>query len=249
MHYAGVSSTLPNLPESLRPADSAGGYDIQRYVEKLSDNPIFGWKIAATSSAGQQHINVTRPLAGRILAERVTKLGEPLPLGPNRMQVAELEFVFRIGKTLSPRATPYGTEEVMAAVDGLFLGSEVPDSRYSDFSIAGAAQLIADNACADRFMLGPEVVVDWRGKDLAAHQVTGWSTDGTKRVGSGAEVLGDPRLALTWLANELSEHGMELEEGKFVTTRTCIVPLPVKPGDSVTGDYGDFGSIQVDFVK
>jgi 2-keto-4-pentenoate hydratase len=116
------------------------------------------------------------------------------------MKVAELEFVFRMGKTLATRAMPYNPDEVMNAVDGLFLGVEVPDSRYEDFTAVGAAQLIADNACADRFVLGPEVKEDWRNRDLPAHVVKGWKGDGSGpvSVGSGAEVLGDPKLALTW---------------------------------------------------
>lgn len=167
------------------------------------------------------------------------------------MQVAELEFVFRMGETLAPRATPYNEKEVMAAVDGLFLGVEVPDSRFDDFTLVGAAQLIADNACADRFVLGPEVTVDWRTRDLPAHIVRGFKKGGDEkpRLGSGAEVLGDPKLAMTWLVNELSENGMELGKGEFVTTGTCVVPIPVKPGDVVVGDYGDFGTVEVSFAE
>ena len=242
-------TTLEELPDSVRPSNTVSGYDIQRHVERLSSKPLWGWKIAATSTAGQNHINVTRPLAGRILAERVTDYGAPVPLGPNRMLVAELEFVFRMGKSLPPRDTPYDTREVMDAVSGLFLGSEIPDSRYADFTAVGAAQLIADNACADRFVLGPEVTVDWRSKDLAAQVVKGWTSEGTARQGKGAEVLGDPKIALTWIANELREHGVTLNEGEYVTTGTCLIPMPIKPGVSATGDYGDFGTIQVNFVK
>jgi 2-keto-4-pentenoate hydratase len=156
-----------------------------------------------------------------------------------------------MGQSLQPRPKPYTQREVLDAVDGLFLGVEVPDSRFEDFTAVGAAQLIADDACADRFVLGPEVKVDWRSKDLADHVVKGRKADQSSQpvVGNGAAVLGDPRRALTWMANELSEHGVELGKGQFVTTGTCIVPLPVQPGDVVTGDYGpDFGTIQVRFV-
>lgn len=240
-------TTLDRLPEDLAPSDTSAGYEIQRHIEELTSNPLFGWKIAATSAAGQQHINVTRPLAGRILEERVTKSGEPVPLGPNRMLVAELEFVFLMGKTLHPRPTPYKQDEVVDAVAGLYLGVEVPDSRYSDFTKVGAAQLIADNACADRFVLGPEVKSDWRSRDLSKHVVKGKTSDGIERVGSGGEVLGDPWIALTWIVNELSNHGIALDEGQFITTGTCIIPMPVKPGSTISGDYGDFGTIEVTF--
>ena len=245
-------TTLLELPEKLRPAESADGYAIQQHVLRLTSKPLFGWKIAATSTAGQQHINVTRPLAGHILDERVTRSGEPVSLGANRMVVAELEFVFRMGTTARPRSQPYSTSEAMELVDGLFLGVEVPDSRYEDFTKVGAAQLIADNACADRFVIGPEVTKDWRNQDLAAHVVTGWKKNDqgfAVRAGAGKEVLGDPKIALTWIVNELSDHGMELEKGQYVTTGTCVVPIPVKPGDVVVGDYGDFGTIEVPFAQ
>ena len=43
--------------------------------------PLFGWKIAATSKAGQAHIAVDGPLAGRLLAEHVFESGSRLPFG------------------------------------------------------------------------------------------------------------------------------------------------------------------------
>ncbi len=67
------------------------------------------------------------------------------------------------------------------------------------------------------------------------------------REGSGAQVLGDPRVALTWLANELSKLGITLAAGQVVTTGTCLTPLPVAPGDHVTADFGELGSVTLRF--
>lgn len=250
-------TTLPALPEALRPASLATAYAVQAHVQQRGAAPLWGWKIAATSVHGQRHIHVDRPLAGRILRERVTPYGEAVSLGANRMLVAELEFVFRVGRTLAPRGdggggAAYTQAEVMGAVDGLFLGSEIPDSRYEDFTAVGAAQLIADNACADRFVLGPEVRAPWREGDLAGHAVRGWIVEGDGsigevREGKGGNVLEDPRIAMTWIANELSLHGVALERGQYVTTGTCIVPLTIRPGVRAVLDYGDFGTMEIDF--
>ena len=69
------------------------------------------------------------------------------------------------------------------------------------------------------------------------------------REGIGANVLGDPRIALTWLANELSRHGATLRAGQYVTTGTCAVPLELRPtGESITADYGALGRITVTFT-
>ena len=241
-------AVIAALPEAMRPATRAEGYAIQAHLEALSAQPLFGWKIAATSTAGQRHIGVDGPLAGRLLAEMVLPDGATLPFGANRMRVAEAEFAFRMARDLPPRATAYSVEEVLAAVAALHTAIEVPDSRFADFATAGAAQLLADNACAHRFVLGPAAPDVWRGMDLAAHRVTGRVAGRYEREGVGANVLGDPRIALAWLANELSRHGMTLAAGQVVTTGTCLVPLEIVPGDEVVAEYGALGRVGLRFA-
>ena len=65
--------------------------------------------------------------------------------------------------------------------------------------------------------------------------------------GQGSNVLGDPRLALTWLANELIDHNRFLQAGDVIMTGTCVVPVPIKAGDAVTADFGAFGSVSASF--
>ena len=221
------------LPPGLRPYSRAEGYAIQALLEGQGLGHRRGWKIAATSAAGQAHINVDGPLAGRLLASRMVAEGEPVPLGANRMRVAEIEFVFSMGRALPPRPKPYSTDDVVAAVAALHLGIEVPDARFTDFTAVGAAQLIADNACADRFVLGPAVVAPWRTLDLAAHTVLGVNGRGFVHEGRGGNVLGDPRIALAWLVNELGQYGITLGEGEVVTTGTASCRCPWCPAMSL----------------
>ena len=44
---------LPALPDALRPATRAEGYAIQAHLEDSGEGELMGWKIAATSTAGQ----------------------------------------------------------------------------------------------------------------------------------------------------------------------------------------------------
>jgi 2-keto-4-pentenoate hydratase len=191
---------------------------------------------------------VDGPLAGRLLAEMVWEDGATLPFGANRMRVAEAEFAFRMGRDLPPRAEAYSVEEVLGAVASLHPAIEVPDSRFADFATVGAAQLIADNACGHQFVLGAAAPAAWRGMDLAAHRVTGRVAGRLEREGVGANVLGDPRVALAWLINELSRHGVTLAAGQVVTTGTCLVPMEVGPGDQVSADYGVLGRVGLHFA-
>jgi 2-keto-4-pentenoate hydratase len=205
---------------------------------------LFGWKIAATSEAGQKHINVAGPQAGRIFAERVIPDGGTAPMAGNEMRVGEPEFAFRIGRSLPPRPTPYSVEDVLSAVDTLHPAIELPDSRFADFVKAGEAQLIADNACAHLFVLGAPTTADWRAVDLVQQKPV-VTLRGQRFVAYGGNVLGDPRVALTWLANELRQLGVTLKVGEVVTTGTCRAPLPIQPGDRFEADFGAFGKVSV----
>ncbi len=149
-----AGTKLANLEASMRPSDRAEGYAIQAALESYSTADLFGWKIAATSEAGQKHINVEGPMAGRILADTVIPDGGTASMAGNEMRVGEPEFAFRMATDLPPRASPYTVQQVLDAVGTLHPAIEIPDSRFADFVSAGAAQIIADNACAHLFVLG-----------------------------------------------------------------------------------------------
>ena len=242
---------LNALPEAYRPLTTAQGYAVQAQLPFVSDRTVVGWKIAATSSNGQAHINVSSPLAGRLLSGQVFSSGASVPSKGNRMRVAEPEFAFTMGQDLTPQTAPFSLAQVMAAVATLHPAIEVPDSRLEPFTQAGEAQLLADNACARHFVLGPPAPEGWRNSDLSQHEVQAQVLRGEhirySRTGSGAWVLGDPRTALTWLANQLSTLGITLQKGHVVTTGTCMVPLALEPGDRAWADFGDLGQVSMYF--
>jgi 2-keto-4-pentenoate hydratase len=237
------------LPPPLRPATRAEGYAIQALLERRSARPLFGWKIAATSIAGQRHIGVDGPLAGRLLAERAHADRATLAFGANHMRVVEPEFAFRFGRALAPRAAPRAAAEVLDAVASLHPALEIPDSRFDDFAAVGAPQLIADDACAHQFVLGAAAPSAWRGVDLVAHRVQASVAGKLEREGRGENVLGDPRVALAWIVNELSALGVAIAAGQVVTTGTCAAPLPIAPGDSVRADFGALGVVSLRFTN
>src|SRR5215204_6550560 len=85
---------LDAIPEDLRPATREDGYAIQA-------------ALVETTAA---------PLAGRLIAERAIENGATVSLATNLMRVAEVEFAFRFGQDLPPRAESYTVDEVLAAV-------------------------------------------------------------------------------------------------------------------------------------
>jgi 2-keto-4-pentenoate hydratase len=241
-----AGTKLGRLDPSQRPLDRIEGYAIQAEIERLSTARLFGWKIAATSEAGQQHINVAGPMAGRILAETVIADGGTASMAGNEMRVAEPEFAFRMRADLPPRPSRYSVNEVLDAVDTLHPAIEIPDSRFADFVDAGEAQIIADNACAHLFVLGAATTANWRALDLVEERPL-IALCGKQYVGHGRNVLGDPRIALAWLANELRQLDLTLRAGEVVTTGTCHPPLPIQSGDVFAVNFGAIGKVSVGF--
>ena len=236
---------MDDLPLQLKPQSRDAGYAIQACLGQPPGQQLAGWKIAATSAAGQSHIGVDGPLAGRIFQTCVAEPGATISIQTNRMRVCEPEFAFRIAKDIAPSEQQRSSDNVMALVGDLHLTLELPDSRFRDFASVGGPTLIADCACARELVIGPAVTADWRSIDLSQHTVIGHVAGRIEREGTGANVLGDPRIALTWFVNELSMIGVPLLAGQFVTTGTTMVPLEIVEGDDVMADFGVLGQIQV----
>lgn len=240
-----AGTAMDDLPPGLKPTTRAEGYAAQAALERRIGRGRAGWKIAATSAAGQRHIGVDGPLVGRIHGGAVRGDGATISLATNRMRVAEPEFAFRFGEATPPRTAPWTVEEVLARVASLHLAIEIPDSRFLDFARVGGPTLIADDACARELVLGGAVAADWRSLDLSTHAMEGAVAGRYAREGRGANVLGDPRIALAWCANELSALGIGLAPGEVVITGTCAVPLELDPGDRVRMDFGALGAVSV----
>ena len=77
---------------------------------------------------------------------------------------------------------------------------------------------------------------NWRALDLVEERPV-ITLRGKQFIGHGKNVLGDPRIALTWLANELRQLGVTLRAGEVVTTGTCHPPLPIQSGDVCRGGF------------
>src|SRR5690242_4907850 len=107
---------IDHLPPELRPATLAEGYDIQDAMVAVVAQPVTGWKIAATSAAGQKHIGVTEPLSGRLFRDFMLPDGAHRPAKNMHMRVAEAEFAFKMAATLPARGRDYTMAEVCDAV-------------------------------------------------------------------------------------------------------------------------------------
>lgn len=234
------------LPAACRPDTIDAGYAVQDALVRELGHAVVGFKIGATNRHAQAFFEVDQPFAGRLLEPFVLASPARIRRGRVHAHAIEAEFGFRLGSDLPPRAADYTVAEVVAATEALLPAIEIPDSRYVDWQTVGIAQLVADDAVAGLLALGPPAS-DWQGLDLASHEVSVRVDGALVASGSGRNVLGDPRNALTWLANQRSRRGDGLSAGQIVITGTAADIVTVQPGDRVTADFGALGAVEVTF--
>ena len=107
---------LAGDPPGARPADVEEGYAVQRELDELAGAPA-GWKIAATSKAGQAHIGADGPLIGRLYEFQRRRSGSTLSAHAMRMRSVEPEFAFIFAR--EPRGRGRGelkSDDVLGAV-------------------------------------------------------------------------------------------------------------------------------------
>lgn len=63
--------------------------------------------------------------------------------------------------------------------------------------------------------------------------------------GQAQAVMGDPCLAVAWLAQKLAETGGMLRAGEVVLSGSMTPPVAVHPGDGFRADFGELGVLRL----
>ena len=213
------------LPDDCRPTEGPWAYDIQdRYVDLMLDHyggSIVGYKVGCTNVTAQQQLGLSSPFAGPLLSPFVLTSPAVISTNDGFMRMIEAEIGFRLGKDLSDTGTPYVAATVRPALTSIFGAIEVVDSRYDDWTTAGALQLVADNVCTGFWVYGDEST-DIDAIELANHPVQVRRNGVAAEQGSSANVLDNPLNVVAWLANHLISRGNCLRSGQLITTGTMI---------------------------
>jgi 2-keto-4-pentenoate hydratase len=241
-----AGTTLAALPEAIRPRSAADGYRIQ---DLLADGlgPVAGWKIGCTSAVARRILKSRGPFAGRVFASRVFESGAVLPSAEYRMRGLEGEFAFRLKTALPPRKRAYDFAEVSAAIATMHPAIEVIESRYTDWLRVGVPSLVADQGANGALILGA-AVPRWRSIKLETQPVRMLVNGREVGAGIGADCLGHPVKALTWLANVMRARN-GIAAGQIVSTGTCTGFHRANPGDRAVADFGRLGRVEVGFTN
>lgn len=232
------------LPSELVPESADEAYAVQDRIAALLGWAPLGWKIAGTSPAMRARLRQPEPILGRSFAQFLHPSPAMLAHAPLLDPIVEAEILFRLGRDLPPRGAPWTRAEVADAVAAAHAGIEVAECRLPMDPRPPHTLILADGSGNGHYVLGPEIPP---GTDLAALPVAIRVNGRERRTGTGAEVMGDPLLALVWLANRRNALGDGLLAGAWISSGTCTGMLAPRAGDVVEARFGALAAVRVAF--
>lgn len=217
----------PDIAVQLRPATIAEAYRLQAAVHSrlvAEGDALVGWKVGATSAAGQRGFGLQEPVyAGLFASDRSASLAEALRRPLTRPSL-ECEIAVVLQRDLT--GADLSTATITAAIGACHIACEIIDNRYGDPMALGVPTLIADDFFQVGFVMGAGNTA-WQTQDLTAAE--GFiEIDGERRTGSVRDVL-TPLDSLRWLAGALARNGLSLRAGQIVLTGTLVAPTPISP--------------------
>jgi 2-keto-4-pentenoate hydratase len=235
-----VRQPVDILPAELIPADLDTAYEARAVYEAIETprrGAVVGYKIGLTTPIMQQLCGVDEPCYGAMFASEIRHSPAEVRVADFCRVGIETEIAMRLGEDL-----PQGGDasRVALAVESCMAAIEVLEDLRHDYKRLTAAAMVVGNVWNAGCVLAAPVA-DWRKLDLA--EVTYRLTINGKEIGAGkgADVMGNPLNALTWLANKLAADGRPLKRGMVVMTGSTVPIQFPQPGDRATVEVPGLG--------
>lgn len=234
---------LTDIDQSLTVDDA---YAIQLHnIKRVVDEGevISGKKIGLTSPGIQQQLGVNEPDYGHLFAGMDCQEGR-VPTDEFLQPKIEAEIAFVLKADLTGgKVTPLEVREATDYVVGAF---EIVDSRVADWKIK-LIDTISDNASSGCYVLGQKKL---KINEISLPEVTMELYKNGDRVasGNGAAVLGDPCIAVAWLANRLWDYGVPLKKGEVILSGAFSAAPEAVKGDVFEVRFSDFGTVKAEFI-
>ncbi|UGT71397.1 2-keto-4-pentenoate hydratase [Nocardia gipuzkoensis] len=227
--------------------DVVDAYEIQliNIRRRLADGArVVGHKVGLSSKAMQQMMGVDEPDYGHLLAEMEVYEDVPVEAGRYLFPRVEVEVGFVLGADLP--GAECTEADVLDATVAFAPAIELIDSRIKDWHI-GLADTISDNASSAGFVLGAERVAP---KDIDVKAIDAVLTRNGEVVAEGRSdaVLGDPVIAVAWLARKVASFGVRLKAGDIVLPGSCTRAIDARPGDAFHAEFAGLGSVRLQFT-
>ena len=237
---------IPPLIQTYPGIDVVDAYEIQllNIRRRLAAGAtVHGHKVGLSSKAMQEMMGVDEPDYGHLLSDMVYTEDTPIPTQSFIVPRVEVEVGFVLGDDLPGEGCT--VEDVLRCTDFIAPAIELIDSRIADWKI-GLMDTIADNASSCGVILGQQRV---KPDELDVAKIDATLTINGEQVAAGTSgaVLGDPTIAVAWLANKVASFGVRLQKGHVVLPGSCTRAYDVKPGDEVVAAFAGLGTVNLTF--
>ncbi|MEU9063645.1 fumarylacetoacetate hydrolase family protein [Streptomyces sp. NPDC048430] len=243
---AAASDATPCAPvrDLIGPSSAEAAYSVQQRVAEARPG-LMGRKIGLTSAAVQQQLGVDQPDFGLLFADMAVPNGGTVPRDRLLQPRVEAEVAFVLRDDLADGELTL--DQVRDAAEYAVAAIEICDSRIAGWDIS-FADTVADNASAGLFVLGEDrrSLTDFTPRDVTMAMTI---NDVEQSTGTGAACLGDPLLAVQWLAREARRFGQPLRAGQVILSGALGPMRPVQPGDVVRATISGLGTVSVTFEK
>ncbi len=212
---------------------------------------VIGWKIGLTSRAMQDALKIDTPDSGVLFDDMLFADGAEVPAGRFIQPRVEAEIAFVMKAPLA--GADVTREAVLDATQAVAPALEILDTRILRADPATGAlrvvtDTISDNAANAGIVLGA-ARHDPRAVDLRRVGAIVKRDGVVEETGLGAGVLDDPATGIVWLVRRLAAYGQGLSAGEVVLSGSFIRPVEAPPGSRFAADFGDFGSVGMDFAQ
>ncbi|GGE05522.1 2-keto-4-pentenoate hydratase [Psychroflexus salis] len=231
--YHAKTNNIPCLPirNLLETASIEKAYQVQAInIEKeiSQGNHITGKKIGLTSKAVQKQLGVNEPDFGTLVNSMEVSPDENKLAFSHLMQPkAEAEWAFVLKKSITKEIK--SIEELQNYIDYAVIAIEIVGSRIQNWDIQ-IVDTVADNASASHYVLSKEEIplshINFTDCQMQLFQNNKLTSEGT-----GKACMGNPLLAVQWLANKMVEMKTPLQKGELVLSGALGPMVNLKQGD------------------
>ena len=242
-HRAPIDPLVVSFPG----IDAEDAYQIQLLNIRrrlAADGQVVGHKVGLSSRAMQEMMGVDEPDYGHLLADMRLTSDAPARRDRYCQPRVEPEVGFILGADLPGEGCTEA--DVLAATEAVAPAIELIDSRIVDWRIR-LPDTIADNASSAGFVLGPERV-NPRELDLTAIPVRLIRNGEEVAAGRSDAVLGNPVIAVAWLARTVARFGVRLRAGHLVLPGSCTRAIDARAGDVFSAEFEELGTVRLAFA-
>ena len=191
----------------------------------------------------QEMMGVDEPDYGHLLDSMFVADADAISMDVLCQPKVEIEVAFVLERTLP--APGCGIADVLASTAYVMPSIEIIDSRVTNWKIR-LPDTIADNASSARVVIGGTKTMIDRG-DLRTIGAVMRRNGEIVETGAAGAVLGNPALAVAWLANKVHQFGVTLGEGHIVLPGACARAVEVAAGDVIRAEFDRLGHVSVRF--